>query len=317
MLGLKEIYQAKKNLEDIVLETPLLKNESLSREKRGRLYFKCENLQKTGSLKIRGAYNCAVQLTQEDLKKGLVTGSSGNHGIAVSYAASLLQTKAVIVVPQDASAAKVKACQKYGAEVVFHGLTTTERLAKAEEFALQGMTLIHPYDHPHVVAGQGTIGLEIFRSLPQVDYVFVPVGGGGLLSGVATALKELGSSAKIVGVEPVLSSRLRLALAKGEPWELERWQPSIADGIRSKKIGQIAYHQAKKYVDQVISVEEEEIREATRALIEATKLWAEPSAAITLAAYWKYDQEIADKNCVCLLSGGNIEIGTMAEIIGG
>ena len=317
MIDLKRIKEAEQRLSSIVHKTPLMTCRSISQMGEGEIWLKCENLQKTGSFKVRGAYNCASQLTPEQRAKGLVTGSSGNHGTAVAFAARELGCRAVIVMPVDASPAKVRACEAYGGTVIHCGYTTTERLAKAEELVAAGMTLVHPYDDPDVVAGQGTVGLEILQQLSEVDLIYVTVGGGGLLAGVATAIKESGSKAKVIGVEPALSPRLRLAWEKGEPTELEHWQPSVADGIRSKKSGKIGYEQSIKYVDDLITVGEAEICEATRLVKERSKLWCEPSSAITVAAYLGNPHLVAGKKVVCLLSGGNIEISTLAAIIGG
>lgn len=317
MVNISRIKEAEQRLASIVHKTPLMSCQSISDMGAGQIWLKCENMQKTGSFKVRGAYNCAAQLTEQQRQAGLVTGSSGNHGTAVAYAAKMLGCKAVIVMPEDASPAKVRACQAYGGTVIHCGFTTTERLAKANELVAEGMTLVHPYDDPEVVAGQGTVGLEILQQLPEVDLVFVPVGGGGLLAGVATAIKESGCKAKVIGVEPALSPRLRLAWNLGEPTEIENWQPSIADGIRSKKSGKIGFTQSKKYVDDLVTVDEEEIRNATRLVIERAKIWCEPSAAVTVAAYLGNPQLVSGKKVVCLLSGGNIEISTLAAIIGG
>ncbi len=317
MIQLKQILEAEERISQVVHQTPMMRCSSISTLGTGELYMKCENFQKTGSFKVRGAYNCAAQLSEIQKKAGLVTGSSGNHGTAVAYAAKALGCKAVIVMPEDASPAKVRACQAYGGTVIHYGFTTTDRLNKANELVAEGMTLVHPYDDPHVVAGQGTIGLEILRQLPDVEVVFVPVGGGGLLGGVATAMKESGSKAKIIGVEPELSPRLRLAWNRGEPTELEQWTPSIADGIRSKKSGRIGYDQSKKYVDDLVTVSEEQIRRATMLVVERAKIWCEPSAAVTVAAYLANQEMVAGKKVVSLLSGGNIEISTMAAILGG
>lgn len=313
----KMIQEAEERLRGVIHTTPLLTNQSISRLADAQVWLKCENMQKTGSFKVRGAYNCAAQLNSQQLAAGVVTGSSGNHGTAVAYAAMKLGSRAVIVMQEDASPAKVHACEAYGGKVLFYGYTTTERLAKANELAAEGMTLIHPYDDPAVVAGQGTIGLELMQQLPDADFIFVPVGGGGLLGGVATAIKESGSKAKVIGVEPALSPRLRLAWDMGKPTELSNWQPSVADGIRSKKSGQLGYELSLRYVDDLVTVEEAEIIQATRLIVERAKIWCEPSAAASLAAVLYHKTETAGKKVICLLSGGNIEITTLAGIIGG
>lgn len=317
MISLADIRAAQQRLQGVIHTTPLLYSKTLSEMSGNEIYLKCENLQKTGSFKIRGAYNAAASLSDAARAAGVVTGSSGNHGQALAYAGKVLGIRAVVVMPLDASKAKIAACRGYGGEVILCGYTSEDRLAKAKELVeADGLTMVHPYDDPVIMAGQGTIGLELIEQLPDLDMVVVQVGGGGLISGIATAIKETKPTAKVLGIEPALSPRLRYSWEQGAPTELEQWAPSVADGIRTKKPGTLGFEVTRRYVDDLVTVEEDEIITATKLVLERAKLLAEPSGAATVAAALSGKLGVQGKKIVCVISGGNIELARLAQLIG-
>lgn len=313
-LGLADIQAAQERLRGVIHATPMLSSTSLSELGGMPILFKSENMQKTGSFKIRGAYNRIAQLGEEERRAGVITASSGNHGCATSYAAMILGLRAVIVMPEKAVAAKRSACEAYGAELHFVGQTTEERLAYAQDLAAeQGLVMIHPYDDHQVMAGQGTIGLEILEQCPEVEQVVVQIGGGGLLSGIATALRESGYRGRIVGVEPAVSPRMAYAQQRGGPTQLEEWSRSVADGINSNKAGALTYPIICAHVDELVTVSEAAIVEATRLLVERGKTFVEPSGAATFAAALEGKLHKGLKT-VCIVSGGNTDLPTLAAL---
>jgi len=319
MIGLDKVLAAMRRLGGHIHRTPLLYSRSLSAESGNEVYLKCENLQKTGSFKIRGALNAVLQLSKDEQARGVVTGSSGNHGQALAYAARLANVRAVVVMPENVSAAKRAACQGYGGKTVLHGLTAEARLAYAENLKqTEGLCLVHPYDDERIIAGQGTISLEIIEDLPDVDCIVAPVGGGGLLSGVALAAKEMKKPLSVVGVEPRVSPRLCYSWQEGRVSELsdEAWQPSVADGLRSRRPGKLTFEITWRYVDDLLSVGEEEIVQAMKLILERTKLLAEPSGAVSVAAALAPPLFGQGKKVVCVVSGGNIELAQLARLLG-
>ena len=264
MVTIQDAWDARERIKGITHVTPLFYSKTLSQMCDNEIYLKCENMQKTGSFKIRGAYNAVSNLTPEEKARGVVTGSSGNHGQALAYAANLLGVRSVIVMPEDAAQAKIAACQSYGGEVLLHGFTSEARLERALELVeSEGLTMVHPFDNPHVIAGQATISLEILEQLPDVGYILAQIGGGGLLSGVSLGAKETKPSVKVLGVEPEVGARMRNAWNLGEVVELMDWQPSVADGMRTRRPGKLPFEVTRRYVDDLISVSEEEIVTAT------------------------------------------------------
>ena len=265
-----------------------------------------ENRQRTGSFKIRGACNHIFQLDKEKGKKGIIAASSGNHGQAVAYAASLLGYPVTIVVPENASPVKVAAAQAYGAEIIRCGTLSTQRRAKAYQLAAErGCAFVHGFDDPHVIAGQGTIGLEILAELPGVDAILVPVGGGGLISGIATAVKESRPGVKVFGVEPSLSNSMYLSLKAGEIAELSSPPKTMADGLRSNKPGQLTFQIVKKYVDDILLVTEEIERPDN--LLSGGRCW-QSLGAVTVAAALAGKVPLKDKTVVAVVSGGNVDL---------
>ncbi len=276
-----------------------------------RLFLKPENQQPIGAFKLRGAYNKIASLSEKDRKRGVITYSSGNHAQGVAYAARALGVKAVIVMPQNAPAIKREATAALGAEIVFVGSSSSERQLKAEELAArQGYVIVPPYNDEQIIAGQGTMGLEILDDLPQVEMVLAPVGGGGMLSGVATAIKLSKPSVKVVGVEPELAGDAQASFRAGKivQFPAEQVSSTIADGLRTQSIGPINFEHIRRYVDDIVAVSEEEIREAVRLLAANPDTLAEPSGAVAVAAFLFHRDQLPDtKLNVAIISGGNID----------
>jgi threonine dehydratase len=283
-----------------------------------KLYVKLENQQPIGAFKLRGAYNKIASLSVEELSRGVISYSSGNHAQGVAYAARVLGVKAVIVMPNNAPAIKREATAALGAEIIVVGPGSAERQTKAEEVAAeQGYVIIPPYNDEKIIAGQGTMGLEILEDLPEVECVLVPVGGGGMISGVATALKLSNPKVKVIGVEPELAADAQAALRSGkiEHFSAEQVSRTIADGLRTQSIGPINFEHIQRYVDEIVTVREEEIREAMQRLAADPKTVAEPSGAVAVAAFLFHRDELpATQVNVAVISGGNIDPQTLSEI---
>jgi threonine dehydratase len=310
MVTLKDIRDAQACLKGITVHTPLIEfnhRESNSR----RLFLKPENQQPIGAFKLRGAYNKIASLSENDRKRGVITYSSGNHAQGVAYAARALGVKAVIVMPGNAPAIKREATAALGAEIVFVGSSSSERQLKAEELAAQhGYVIVPPYNDEQIIAGQGTMGLEILEDLPEVETVLAPVGGGGMLSGVATAIKLSKPSAKVIGVEPELAGDARASFRAGKivQFPAEQVSSTIADGLRTQSIGPINFEHIRRYVDDIVAVSEAEIIEAVRLLAPNPNTLAEPSGAVAVAAFLFHRDELpATKLNVAVISGGNID----------
>jgi threonine dehydratase len=290
--------------------------ESTSR----RLFLKPENQQPIGAFKLRGAYNKIASLTEENRKRGVITYSSGNHAQGVAYAARALGIKAVIVMPDNAPAIKRHATAALGAEIVTVGPGSAERQSKAEDLAKQyGYVIVPPYNDEQIIAGQGTIGLEILEDLPEVEAVFAPVGGGGMISGVATAIKLSQPNVKIIGVEPELAGDARASLYAGKIIQFPASEVSrtMADGLRTQSVGPITFEHIRRYVDDIITVSENEIRQTVRLLAENTETVAEPSGAVAAAGFlFHRDQLPATKINVAIISGGNIDPDMLKQMRG-
>lgn len=281
------------------------------------LFLKCENLQPMGAFKIRGALNMLTQLPREELARGVITYSSGNHGQAVALAAQTLGVPALIVMPTTAPGVKVAGARGFGAEVVFEGTTSIDRQRRAErEAAARGLTIVPPFDHPMIIAGQGTVGLEILEALPDVGTVYVEVGGGGLISGVSAAIKQTKPSVRVVGVEPEGAAKMTRSLEAGEPVTLPK-TASIADGLMSIRPGDLTFAHVRKFVDEVVVVPEEAIAKGVQWLFRNARLVVEPSGAITTAAIM-LGLGGADSTrgpVVAIVSGGNVEAEKYASYI--
>ena len=283
----------------------------------GRLFLKAENLQPMGAFKIRGAFNMVSQLTPDQLKRGVITYSSGNHGQAVAMAAQMMGTPAVIVMPTTAPAVKIDGCKSFGAEVVFAGTTSLDRQAKAEQIlAERGLTMVPPFDHTQIIIGQGTVGLEILEQVPEVATVVIPVGGGGLLSGASTAIKQAKPSVRIVGVEPTGAPKMSKSLEAGHPITLPSTK-SIADGLMNMRPGDITFAHVKQFVDEVVTVSDEDIAKAVGWLSRNARLVVEPSGAATTAAVMLGLGHIdpAKGPVVAVVSGGNVAPEAFAKYV--
>lgn len=313
-MNLKMIYEAQENLKGIINETPLLKSTQLSESCNNKVHLKSEHLQKSGSFKIRGAYN-AVKDAVENGAKLVVAASSGNHGQAVALAANLLGINSIIVVPTNAAQCKQSAIASYGGEIEYCGLTSAERIPRAIEIAEEKSgEFIPPYDHELIMAGQGTVGLEIIESLPEVDTIIVPIGGGGLISGILIAIKELRPDIKVIGVEPQLANDTYLSLKAKKLVQIDATK-TVADGLRTTEPGTMTFPILQKYLDEIVLVSEEEITEAFKFVLERMKQLIEPSSATTVAALMSHKINIKNKNVVCLISGGNLDLAEINKLI--
>ncbi len=288
-----------------------------------KLFLKLENLQPIGAFKLRGAYNKVASLSEEDRRRGVVSYSSGNHGQGVAYAARALGVKAIIVMPGNAPKNKLEATAALGAQIITVGPGSEERRLRAEELAAEhGYAIVPPYNDEKIIAGQGTVGLEILEDLPNVETVLVPVGGGGLISGISAAIKLSGpqlshNKIKVIGVEPELAADAQASLRAGRivSSPAEQVSQTLADGLRTQSIGAINFEHIRAYVDDIVTVTEDEIREAVRALGGNAKTLAEPSGAVAPAAFLFHASELPNtKINVAVISGGNIDPLLLAEL---
>jgi threonine dehydratase len=321
MISLIDIQQARSRLDGVAVRTRLIPLEcedgphfSQNPREMGHpqtLYLKPENLQPIGAFKIRGAYNKIASLTDEERARGVITYSSGNHAQGVAYAARALNTKAVIVMPRNAPAVKREATVALGAEVVYVGPSGVERQLKAEELAAEhGYVMVPPYDDEQIIAGQGTTGLEIVEDLPDVDLVLVPVGGGGLISGISTAIKSLRPNAKVIGVEPEVAGDAQASLRAGHivKFPAEQVLSTSADGLRAMYIGNITFEHIRHHVDDIVTVSEDDIMKTVRILSKNPKTLAEPSGAVAPAAWLFHRDALPEsKATVAVISGGNVD----------
>ena len=304
---------AKKRVDKVINKTHLFYSQSFSEQANNNIYIKPENLQKTGAFKLRGAYNKLSKLDRDLAKKGIITASAGNHAQGVAFSAKKLGMKAVICMPEHTPMIKVEGTLKYGAEVVLYG----DSFDACKEHSLKlakekGYTFIPPFDDLDVIEGQGTIGLEIIQELKNVDYIIVPVGGGGLISGISKCIKEISPLIKIIGVEPYSARSMKESIKRGKIVTLDGVD-TIADGTAVAKVGKLNYKICKENVDDWITVTDEEILMAFIKLIEKHKLVAEPSGCLSLAAIDKLN--FFNKNVVCVVSGGNIDMAFISQLI--
>lgn len=315
MVTLNDIQQARALLRGVAVRTPLVSCQVNG----SRIFVKPENLQPIGSFKLRGAYNKISSLAPAERQRGVVAHSSGNHAQGVAYASRALGVKATIVMPRTAPAVKLEATRGMGAELVLVGPTSDERIQKAEELEKErGLVPVPPYNDEKIIAGQGTIGLEILDDLEGPLTVVVPVGGGGLSSGVATAIKESRRGVKVVGVEPEFAADAQASLRTGKIQSVsgESAARTLADGLRTQSIGPINFEHIRKYVDAIITVSEEEIKRAMRHLLFGARILAEPSGAVTTAAVMFHGSQIgATGTTVAVVSGGNMESQLFSEIL--
>lgn len=316
-ITIEDIKRAQETIKDIVKKTDILESAKLSALTNANIYYKCENLQKTGSFKVRGACNKIANLTQEEKANGVIASSAGNHAQGVALGAKMNNIEATIVMPATAPLAKVTATKSYGANVVLEGLVYDDAYAKAVEIQKEtGATFLHPFNDKYVISGQGTIGLEIFEQMNnKVDTILCPIGGGGLISGIAVAAKAINPNVKIIGVQTANIPSMHESMKAGKVTSAFK-ATSVADGISVKTVGELTFSIAKDLVDEVVLVEEDEIAEGLLFLMENQKVVAEGSGAVTTAAILsgKYKPK-ANENVVCVISGGNIDVNTLNKIV--
>lgn len=315
MLGYSDIIQAYENVIKYKNPTSLQYSGTLSRIINNKIYLKPENLQFTGSFKLGGAMNVMAKMAKKKSNNGVVTCSAGNWAQAVAYAAQIFKSRSVIVMPGNASAVKIEATKSYGAEVVLFGKDSNDVTAKANEIAnREGLTFLSPFDDERVIAGHGVVGLDIFEEKPDTEVIICPVGSGAFISGILLALKETDPGIKIIGVEPLNSNAMWLSLQANRVVEKESID-TIADGLALKKPGKLPFQIVKKYLDDIVLVNEDEIKRGVLLLLERAKLLVEPSGAVTIAALMTGKIDIKNKEIVAILSGGNIELDKLADFI--
>lgn len=313
MLRLFNFMEARERLGTVINKTKVIYSDVFTCESGNIIYIKPENLQRTGSFKLRGAYNKVAKLSEEEKKKGVIASSAGNHAQGVAYAAEKLGIKSVIVMPKHTPLIKVEATRKYGAEVVLYGEVYDDAYKKACELQeKEGYVFVHPFDDEDVIEGQGSIALEVLEEVPDAEILLVPLGGGGLISGVATAAKQINPKIKIVGVEPEGAASALVSVNSGQVIELKEAN-TIADGTAVKKIGDLTFEYIKKYVDEIITVSDYELMEAFLLLVEKHKIVAENSGILSVAGLKKLKEK--NKKVVSILSGGNIDVLTISSMI--
>ena len=311
MLTMEMIREAQERLRGVARVTPLTGAKTLGRG----VYMKAENLQLTGAFKLRGAYNKLRSLTEEERARGVIACSAGNHAQGVALSAARLGIRSVICMPAGAPISKVEATKNYGAKVVLVPGTYDDAAAEADRLAAQeGYTFAHPFNDPLVIAGQGTIGLEILEQLPDAEQIVVPIGGGGLISGIAFAVKHLKPDCRVIGVQAAGAASMYISRHSGKPTEL-RGVSTIADGIAVKKPGDMTFELCQRYVDEIVTVGEDEIASAILALMEGQKTVAEGAGATPVAACMFGKVDTSEKKTVCVVSGGNVDVTTLSRVI--
>jgi threonine dehydratase len=315
MLRFEDVLAARERIAGRLHRTPMMRATRIGAPHGISLSLKCESFQKTGSFKVRGALNALLAMDDASRKRGVITVSAGNHAQAVAYAAAQTGAKATVVMFEAAPRTKVDASRGYGAEVVLYGESGIQSFARARELEKErGLVFVHPFDDVPVAAGAGTVGLEIVEDAENVDVLVVSIGGGGLLAGVATAVKARSPKTRIVGVEPIGASAMRKSLDAGKPVKLDRID-TIADGLSAPMAGDLTYPVIAKLVDDVVLVSDDEIRDAMREIITSAKLVAEPAAAAAIAAIMmaRVGAKKGDR-VVAVLSGGNVDLSRLAEL---
>ncbi len=311
MVTLETIWDAQNALRGVARVTPLNPAKALGKN----VYIKCENLQLTGAFKLRGAYNKLRSLSPEERERGVIACSAGNHAQGIALSATRLGMKSVICMPAGAPISKIEATRNYGAQVVLVPGVYDDAAREAQRLAEEkGYTFAHPFNDPAVIAGQGTIGLEILEQLPEVEQIIVPIGGGGLISGVACAVKSIRPSCRVIGVQAEGAASMAASRTAGEPVELPGVS-TIADGIAVKRPGDLTYEICQKYVDEIVTVRDDEIATGILALMEDQKIVAEGAGATPIAAVLFNKVDVSEKKTVCLVSGGNVDVTTLSRVI--
>ena len=313
MLTLDKFEQASEIVKKVTTPTKLVYSEYLSSQSGGKVYLKPENMQYTGAYKVRGAYYKISTMSEEEREKGLITASAGNHAQGVAYAAQKFGCKATIVMPTITPLIKVNRTKSYGADVVLHGDVYDDACAHAIRLAEEnGYTFVHPFDDLDIATGQGTIAMEIVQELPTVDYILVPIGGGGLVTGVSTLAKTLNPKIQVIGVEPAAAASMTAAIKAGGPVTLDSAN-TIADGTAVKRVGETIFPYAQKNIDRILTVEDDELIGAFLDMVENHKMIVENSGLLTVAALKQLD--LKGKKAVSVLSGGNMDVITMSSIV--
>ena len=316
-IGLADIHQAAERLRGVANRTPVVTSRTVDGLVGGQVFFKCENLQRGGAFKFRGAYNRLVALSAEERARGVVAFSSGNHAQGVALAARELGISATIVMPTDAPQLKLAATRDYGAEVVTYDRLTEDREAIARRLAdARGLTLVPPYDHPLIMAGQGTAALELVEEVGEMDWLLLPVGGGGLLSGCTVAATSLLPKIKIVGVETETSNDWELSMAAGQPVRIPP-PDTIADGMRTQQPGALTFPIVQRLAQGVMTVSDDEVKDAVRFLLLRLKLLVEPTGAVPAALLFSGRLDLRGQRVGVILSGGNADPGLLAQILAG
>ncbi|MDR1651411.1 MAG: pyridoxal-phosphate dependent enzyme [Synergistaceae bacterium] len=317
VISADDVLAARERIAGRIHRTPLVRSRALSEMTGYEVFFKAENLQKTGSFKIRGACNKILPLSEEEGRRGIITASSGNHGQAVAYAARLCGYSATVIMPEGGSPVKAASIKDYGAELLFCGTKSGERIALAQKMCAEsGAVFVPPYDDPFVMAGQGTVGLEILEDLEDASAVLVPTGGCGLISGIAAAIKEKKPDTAVFGVEPEGSASTGISFRAGKRTALDHIN-TVADGIRTTIPGELTFPVVQKYVDDMLTVTDEDVIRAQLLILERCKLLAEPTGAVAFAALLRgaLPEKFRGKRVVSLISGGNVTLRQLADCI--
>jgi threonine dehydratase len=313
-LGLDDVVAARKVIAGIMLQTPVLHSRVLSERIGGPVYLKCENLQRTGSFKARGAYVRISRLPEAERDRGVVAASAGNHGQGVAFAADMLGAKATVVMPEGAPLPKIEATKSYGAEVILHGTTVEHALARAKELAAEhGSVFIHPFEHPDIVLGQGTVGLEIIEQCPDVRTIAMPVGGGGLAAGIAIAAKGTSPAIRVIGAQADALAAFPASFAAGQPVTVTSG-PTMADGIAVARPGELAFAVLAELSDRVVTASEESLSRALLLCLERSKQVVEPAGAAAVAALLEHPRAF-EPPVVVVLSGGNIDPLLLSKVL--
>ncbi|MDR1137049.1 MAG: threonine/serine dehydratase [Synergistaceae bacterium] len=317
VISIKDILEAKYRIASVIHHTPLVHSGSIGSMAGVELFLKAENFQKTGSFKIRGASNKIFAISREAGARGIITASSGNHGQAVAYAARIFGYEATVIMPEDGSPAKAASIEAYGGKLIYCGTTSEERINLAKKMCEEnGLTFIPPYDDPFVMAGQGTAGIEIIEDIDDIAAVLVPTGGCGLISGIATAIKEQKTGVSVFGVEPEGSNSTSISFRAGKRTALGRIE-TVADGIKTTIPGELTYPIVQRYVDDMLTVTDDDILRAQRLILERCKILAEPTGAVSVAAVLNgaLPEKFRGKKIVAVVSGGNVAIPQLADYL--
>ena len=315
LVSKRDIERAATSLKGVAVRTPLLPAPWLSDAVKSEIRLKCENLQHAGAFKLRGAYTMVSRLPDAERRRGVITYSSGNHGQALALAARMFGIKAVVVMPTTAPVIKVDGARGFGAEVVLEGTTSTQRMARALALADEhGYIVVPPFDHPDIIAGQGTVGVEILEDWAEVGAVLVPIGGGGLAAGIAAYIKQVKPEVRVIGVEPENADAMYRSLEAGQPVTIEA-RGTIADGLMPVRPGDLTYEHAVRYLDEVVRVTDDAIREATRSVIRSSRLVVEFSGAATVAALLSSRFDPRGTATAVVLSGGNLDPQKLTQLL--